>query len=77
MDAKALAPSEILAATSITLGIASVSAEPLSVRVISTLLSLAEAPVVVPLTVYPATVNVVLSRVELPSAIVSDKVTNT
>ena len=58
-------------------GVASVSAEPLSLRVISTLLSLAEAPVVVPLTVYPATVNVVLFKVELPSTIVSDKVAGT
>ena len=69
-------PSEILAATSTTLGVASVSADPLSVREISTSLSLGEVPVVVPLTVYPATVNVVLFKVELPSAIVSDKVTN-
>ena len=57
-------------------GLASVSAEPLSLSVISTLLSLAEAPVVVLLTVYPATVNVVLFKVELASAIVSDKVTS-
>ena len=71
-----MAPSEILAATSTTSGVASVSAEPLSVRVISTLLSLAKDPVVVLLTVYPATVNVVLSKVEPPSLIASDKVTN-
>ena len=57
-------------------GVASVSAEPLSLSVISTLLSLARSPVVVLLTVYPATVNVVLFKVELPSAIVSDKVTS-
>ena len=49
---------------------------PLSLRVISTLLSLAKDPVVVPLTVYPATVNVVLFKVELPSVMASDNVTN-
>ena len=73
-DAKALVPSEILAVTSTTSGVASVSPEPLSVSEISTWLSLAE-PVEVPLTVYPATVKVVLSKVELPSVMVSDKVT--
>ena len=51
------------------------SAEPLSVREISTSLSF-PVPVVVLLTVYPATVNVVLSKVELPSLMASDNVTN-